>query len=233
MSILKHLKLFVVLLFATFTYSSTASAACTPINSVPFAITSSGQYCLSVDLQTSTTAGIQISIGVGNVRLDLGGFSLKCMAAQNAIMTTATVSNVAVENGTVRDCNYAVALHNCTTCSAKNIQAINNSVGISTSGFGSRIENNQIRNDNSSAGNPAILMNAHGSLIAANHISGSALGIMNRGKGNVIRANSFGQCDTAIRFDTRATYQDNLTQSCTTTFSGAELANSTNAGGNF
>ncbi|MBR7745944.1 NosD domain-containing protein [Undibacterium baiyunense] len=233
MSVLKHLKLFVVLLFATFAYSSTASAACTPINSVPFAITSSGQYCLSNNVQTSGAAGIQISIGIGNVTLDLGGFSLKCMAAQNAIMTTTSVSNVIVENGTIRDCNYAVAINNCTSCSVRNIQAINNSIGIVASGFASRVENNQIRNDNASAGNPAILMDAYASLISSNHISGSSLGIMNRGKGNVIRANSFGQCGTAIRFDTRATYQDNLTQLCTTAFSGADLANSTDAGGNF
>lgn len=232
MLILKRLKSFIFCLFIVLAYSNNAEA-CTAINSLPFTITAPGQYCLTNNVQSSGAAGIQISIGAGNVKLDLGGFALKCTAGQNAIATTNTFLNVTVENGTVRDCNYAVALNNCTSCSVKNVRAINNSVGLSISGFAARIEHNQIRNDNANSGSPAILLEAYASLVEANHVSGSIVGIMNRGKGNVIRSNNFGQCGIAIRFDTRATYQGNLTQLCATAFAGAELATSVNAGGNF
>lgn len=233
MSILNRLKFFLLLMFVALTYSGNASAACTPISSVPFAITGPGQYCLTNDVQSSGVAGIQISIGASNVTLDLGDYALKCTAGQNAIMGNLDIFNVTVKNGTVRDCNYAVSLKNCTSCTVQNIRAINNSVGIHVGGFAARVEHNQIRNDNPLAGNPAFFVEANDSLIDNNHVSGSRVGIMNRNKGNIIRGNSFTRCETAIRFDIRATYQNNLTQLCTTPFAGAELASSVNAGGNF
>jgi hypothetical protein len=231
MMILKRLKLFIFCMLIGLAYSNNA-AACTAINSLPFAITTPGQYCLTSDLQSSAANGIQISIGASNVTLNLGGFSLKCVAGQNAIMGSQSVSNVSIENGSVRDCNYAVALSACTSCSVKNINAINNAVGISVGGFAAIVEHNQIRNDNPNSGT-SILVNANASLIDGNHISGSITGIVNRGKGNIFRGNSFSMCQTAMRLDVRATYQDNLTQLCSTTFTGTELATSTNAGGNF
>ncbi|MBR7800461.1 NosD domain-containing protein [Undibacterium fentianense] len=233
MTILKRLRFLILMVFATLMYSGSASAACTPISSVPFAITAPGQYCVTNDLQSSGAAGIQISISTGNVTLDLNGFALKCTASQNAIMGTLTMFNVTVKNGTIRDCNYAVTLSNCTSCTVQDIRAINNAAGIQVSGFAARVEHNQIRNDNALAGNPAILVEATSSLIDNNHISGSNVGIMNRSKGNIIRGNTFGICNTAIRFDAGATYQNNLTQLCTTAFTGAGLASSVNAGGNF
>ena len=221
-------------LFALILLASSASAfACTPISTLPFAITAAGDYCLASNLQSSNVNGIQISIAASDVTLDLAGFALKCTAAQNGILAGAALSNVTVKKGTVQGCNVAVALNNCNACTVTDIRAINNAVGISVGGNGARIARNLIRNDQSGAGNPAILVDAYSTLIEGNHISGANVGLMNRGKGNVIRSNSFGLCGTAIRFDVRATYQNNVTASCASAFAGAEAASSVNAGGNF
>jgi|GEM_PF-3932065 len=221
------------LIASIFLACSASAFACATVTALPFAITTPGKYCLANNVQSSNASGIQISIGASDVTLDMAGFALKCTAGQNAIMTTATLSNVVVQNGAVRDCNYAVLLNNCTGCTVSNIRAINNSVGISVAGHAARIEHNLVRNDQLGAGNPAILVEAHSALIQGNQISGANIGVMNRGKGNVIRSNSFGLCGTAIRFDVRASFQDNLTQQCASAFAGAELASSVNAGGNF
>jgi hypothetical protein len=185
--------------------------ACTPVSSLPFAITAPGHYCLSGNVQ-STGGGIQVSIAASDVTLDLSGFSLTCNAAQNGIFATTAQSNIRVQNGTVRGCNFAVSLGQCSACTVNAITAINNSGGIAVGGAGGRIADNTIRNDQSNAGNPAILLDGYSSVVRGNLVSGSNIGVMNRGKGNVIRENSFGHCGTAIRFDVAATYQDNLTQ---------------------
>jgi hypothetical protein len=214
--------------------SSPLAFACTGISSLPFAITSPGQYCLTANL-ISAGGGIQISIAANDVTLDLAGFTLSCNASQNGIFATAAQSGIKVKNGGVRGCNFAVALNQCTACEVREITAINNAVGISvgaTGGSGVKVSDNVIRNDQSNSGNPAIELASYASEARGNQISGSNVGIANRGKGNIIRDNSFGLCGTAIRFDVRATYQDNLTQQCTTAFTGADLAGSSDAGGN-
>ena len=66
-------------------------------------------------------------------------------------------------------------------------------------------------------GGPAIRLDAYGSVVQDNLVSGSVFGLDIGGKYNVIRDNHFASCGTAIRFFAPATYQDNLAR-CTVGF---------------
>jgi Periplasmic copper-binding protein (NosD) len=214
--------------------SSPLALACTEISSLPFPISQSGRYCLAANLTASAVNGIQISIGASDVELDLAGHSLRCsVASQNAVSASngTTISNVRVHGGAIIGCNFAVSLRNCASCAVQDLRLLNNAVGISVSGDGARIEHNQIRNDSSNAGRPAIQLDAYSSLVQDNLISGSLFGLDVNGKDNLIRSNHFASCGNAIRFFAPATYQSNLAR-CGSNYSGASLTSSIDAGGN-
>ena len=207
--------------------------ACTPITSLPFPITQPGKYCLADNLVTSTASGIQVSIGASDVELDFAGHGIRCTASQNAISTisSAVLDRVRVKGGSVAGCNYAVALNRCDACSVQGMTLQDNAVGIFVDGNGARIEGNTVRNDEGSAGRPAIRLDAYGSVVQDNLVSGSVFGLDVGGKNNLIRDNHFASCGTAIRFFAPATYHDNLAR-CTVGFAGSSLAQSIDAGGN-
>jgi hypothetical protein len=88
------------------------TAACTPITSVPYVVTSPGIYCLTGDLSTNMATGAAIVIAASNVVLDLNGHRLGGGAAgpsTNAIgILGIQRKNVTIRNGTVR--GFASAL---------------------------------------------------------------------------------------------------------------------------
>ncbi len=207
---------------------------CTPIASVPFAITQPGKYCLASNLSSSSSAqGIQIGISASDVELDLAGYSISCTANQNGVFTSnsVTLNRVRIKGGQIVGCNFAISLARCSACSVRAMTLHNNAAGIAVGGDGARIEGNTIRNDDANAGRPAIKLDAYGSVVQDNLVSGSLFGLDINGKDNLIRSNHFSNCGTAIRFATPATYQDNLAR-CAVNFSGSGLAHSVDAGGN-
>jgi hypothetical protein len=214
-------------------FSAVRADACTPIVSLPYPITQPGKYCLADDLVSGAAPGIQISIGASDVELDFAGHSIRCTASQNAVSTISSVvlDRVRVKGGSVAGCNFAVALNRCDACAVQGMTLQDNAVGIFVDGNGARIEGNTIRNDEGSAGRPAIRLDAYGSVVQDNLVSGSVFGLDIGGKNNLVRDNHFASCGTAIRFFAPATYQDNLAR-CNVGFAGSSLAQSVDAGGN-
>jgi hypothetical protein len=49
---------------------------CTPINAVPFTISTAGSYCLTADLTTAQSSGVAIEVAANDVVLDFQGHSL-------------------------------------------------------------------------------------------------------------------------------------------------------------
>jgi hypothetical protein len=207
--------------------------ACTPIASLPFAITQPGKYCLTGNLSSGAAQGIQIAISASDVELDLAGHSISCTANQNGVFTSnsVTLNRVRVKGGQIAGCNFAISLGRCSACSVRAMTLHNNAAGIAIGGDGARVEGNTIRNDDANAGRPAIKLDAYSSIVQDNLVSGSLFGLDINGKENLIRGNHFSGCGNAIRFFAPATYQDNLAR-CAVNFSGSGLAQSVDAGGN-
>jgi parallel beta-helix repeat protein len=72
----------------------------TPISTLPFTVTRAGSYYLTTNLTGG--AGNGVTVSNSDVSIDLNGFALRG-GAGSGILTSASVSNVWVRNGTVRD----------------------------------------------------------------------------------------------------------------------------------
>lgn len=80
-----------------------AQAACAPIASIPFTISSSGQYCLAADLATSQTSGNAIVVNADNVVIDFQGHKLDGSGAGTGTAATGIYAlerkGITVRNG--------------------------------------------------------------------------------------------------------------------------------------
>jgi parallel beta-helix repeat protein len=80
----------------------------TPINSVPYTISSPGMYYLNGNLTSTLTSGRAISINASDVTLDLMGFTLtgpgKTSGLNDGIQIQALSSNVEIRNGSIKNC---------------------------------------------------------------------------------------------------------------------------------
>lgn len=75
----------------------------TPIESLPFTISTPGSYYFTKNLQFTTTPGHAITITSPNVTLDLNGFALSSIASVTgrAISVTDGLNNVTIRNGKI------------------------------------------------------------------------------------------------------------------------------------
>lgn len=85
--------------------ASAQAADCKKVNSLPYTINSSGQYCLKKDLSTGIAAGAAIDVKADDVILDLGGHTVAGTAgpATDTVgIRGEDVRNVSISNGTLR-----------------------------------------------------------------------------------------------------------------------------------
>lgn len=75
----------------------------TPIESLPYVISTPGSYYFTKNLQFTATSGDAISITSPNVNLDLNGFTLSSTAGVvgRAIFVTPGLNNIAIKNGNI------------------------------------------------------------------------------------------------------------------------------------
>jgi hypothetical protein len=114
---MKHLyyRLFcAVLALVAFPTTQAETVNCTPISSLPYAITIQGVYCLKDNLSTAIASGSAISIETNNVVIDLNGYKLGGAGA--GISTSAkgisatSRSNITIRNGIIRGFHYGISL---------------------------------------------------------------------------------------------------------------------------
>jgi hypothetical protein len=74
-----------------------------PISSLPFTISSPGSYYCTGNLHFTATTGDAITVSVGNVTIDLMGFTLSSSAAVTgeAVHINPNLRNIAVKDGTI------------------------------------------------------------------------------------------------------------------------------------
>ena len=97
-------RLFASLAFAAgLTLLSVASYGQTPIASLPYTISSAGNYYLTQNLTYSGAAGNAITVNASNVTIDLNGYQLFCSNSNNSTwgIYANNVSNVSIKNGAI------------------------------------------------------------------------------------------------------------------------------------
>lgn len=103
----------------------------TQIISVPYAITSSGFYCLGQDVN-GVSGSTLVTINANNVFIDLNG---KRMANGSVGFTGSNRRNIFIGNGTIADLTGGgVVLSNCNNVVLENLTCINNSTAMNTTG---------------------------------------------------------------------------------------------------
>lgn len=240
-------------LLATLVFTSLASAQ-TPQNPVvittaPYVINASGYYRLGDNLSYSAASGNIVTINVSNVTLDLNGFFISGPAG-NTSQTTSGIyaqnrSNLVIFNGTVANCSIGVNIvggSNSRNTRITNMRISNcSTAGIyDTTPVGHLIADNQITDIGYTAasggrygiyvesGSVAIRGNQVANIIAANTADTWGIYCFGGAAHFVVR-NLVNNCGTGVRMNnaTGNKYQDNLTASVTTAFTGGQ-----DAGGN-
>ena len=108
-------------LVLSISFVTISNAACTSITSLPYAISSSGSYCLtgnrSVNTQTNTNTYVgAITVSADDVTLDLGGFEIKNTNSDPltnlytvGVLSMGPHSNITIKNGRIN--GYGTGLY--------------------------------------------------------------------------------------------------------------------------
>ena len=99
----------------------------TPIDHLPFPISTAGYYYVTRPL-TGTTGQPGITISSSNVTVDLGGFTLGGGASPGDGISVGAFRNVTIRNGAVRAWGNGIQALACGDCRVDNVQASSNSI---------------------------------------------------------------------------------------------------------
>lgn len=127
---------------------------CTTITSIPYTISSSGAYCLSSDLSTSSSTGNAVTINADDVTIYMNGHELKNTAGSGTSAVGISASqrnNVRIYNGTIRGFFTGINLYSPGDYSTYRYHVVdgiyaagNTHIAINVEGAGSRITNNTV-----------------------------------------------------------------------------------------
>ena len=196
--------------------------ATTTIESIPFTITKAGTYILDGNLTLSGTGLYAITVDASDVVIDLNGFTLKNGTGKNnGILTASAAMNVTIQHGTITGFSTAVEVQGSEQL-VQNLRLFNNgnSIDASSSNF-STIQNCFIVGLNMNTDSGIVLVSCSGTVVKNNQIASAGTGCetMTTG-GNSFIANQIANCSTGLLLGTGDKYQGNVTNGCTTPFSG-------------
>ena len=226
--------------------ATTAAQAQTVIGALPYTISSSGNYVLSTNLNSTLTSGVLITVNASNVTIDFQGYSINGPTSAPTGQLTGIYayekSNVTVKNGIINHCDYGIDLVGNGNSTTANVNG--------------RIDNMKIYAY--SVCGVDLLPSSPSCIVSNSQISqidtgfaATPVGIYCGGTGTTIQGctincaapaagyNSYGISATAGCFEREnqisnanygisgGIYQDNLASNCTTAFVGG-----TDAGGN-
>jgi hypothetical protein len=223
--------------------SASQALAQTMITSVPYTISSAGKYQLANNVTNSSTSTPAITISVPNVILDLNEFFVSGAgntASSNSVIYVADVADITIKNGIVA--NDATGIYFTGSANPRNYLVQNVSfthcyldgIYVYSAAPGSILSNCSFSNLGNSTKtgptNPAAMYSNGGWRMEANIISnvtptnsGTSYGL-NAYTGDFCINNTISNCGIGIA---NGKYINNLTNGCTTPFTGG-----TNATGN-
>lgn len=201
----------------------------TVITAVPFTITKSGTYTLKADLTLAGVAETAITVNASNVLIDLKNNTLSSTSSAGStigILLSGTANNLTIQGGTISGFVTGIEITG-TQQLVQNLRLVNNSVGVAIfTGGQSVIQNCLIVGRGTTAGEGILLTQCSGIVVKNNQIAAQAAGCLNAfmGGGNNFIANSISTCDHGLELASNDKYQGNLTNGCTTPFSGGIAA---------
>jgi nitrous oxidase accessory protein NosD len=145
-------------LFLLFPFSNSVQSEtteCTVISSLPYVISTQGNYCLKGHLATGMTSGNAITINTNNVVIDLNGYKLGGLGAGHSTTADGIYAyqrqNITIRNGTVRGFYKGIYIEDTGSYSTSQAHLVediradmNTAVGIDVRGRGNMIRNNQV-----------------------------------------------------------------------------------------
>ncbi len=221
---------------------------CTPITSVPATISSSGVYCLTGNV-TLSAPGVAVHVlSVKDVVLDLNGHSITGPGSGTAVLVE-DASRVTVRNGSIVSVGRAVYVtSNSYNATIEDLRALGtgSQPTIESQGWGDTIQRNWIER-----GNPVIRTSGGASRVSDNDIfnatsgidmagtaafvednrvtrtgAASGYGIRTSGTRVVLSRNNVSGFATCFDMSATTRYRENVTISCTTTYTGGVTAGS-------
>ena len=215
---------------------STTATNPTVISTVPYTITTSGNYIVAHDL-TDTSGTTAISINVANVVLDLNGYFVSGGTNDSFVIYANGVAGVTIKNGTVANANTGIYFGESDATRDELVDKVTvthciTGVECDTTAPGSAITNSVL----SSVTGHGMYLN--GGFRVENNIidagaSGSTYGIFSTANELVI-GNTISNCTNGIYYSNGATdetagkFLNNLLYNCTTPFTGGVNATGNN-----
>ena len=193
------------------------------ISSLPFTISTSGTYVLSGNL-TDAGPDIAITVEASNVVIDLKGFTLSALPTTNnksfGIFVRDTNEDFAIQNGEITGFNMGLQLGG-TVNVARNLKILACKYGITlTAGpLGFCEIQNCLIDGNGAEGAGVSLLNGR-NLVQHCQIVDCGIGAVTENGRGIFIANSIFDCTIGLRLLERDKYQGNVTNGCTTPFSG-------------
>jgi hypothetical protein len=200
--------------------------ATTTIESVPFTITTSGNYILDGNLVLPKTSQTAITVSVSNVEIDFNGFTLTGKGGPNGNQTAIYCqgfNNVTIQNGTITGFALAVNLQSGANEVVQNLQLLNSFAGALLEKCSyDNIQNCYVEGTGPSNGGVGFLLDTDlGDVVNNNQIANEGDGCFSSSSfGNLFIANQLTNCSYGLQLVTGDKYAGNLTGLCLTPFSG-------------
>lgn len=227
--------------------SALARAQCSPITSVPTVISTSGAYCLTANLSTSTIHATAITVNASGIVLDFQGFRLMWTGSTSSLNPGISVqagnSNVTIRNGLISGFDVGIDSSGAGTI-VEDMRMNNNILGIAVrfGGEGTIIRRNSIRlgngikvdGSNADAANNGSIRILDNDIFGPDIVSGAPgfNGLHIQSKNAFVVGNRLGRLYSGIWFDplTQASgkYRDNLTTNVTVPYVGGTDAGNNN-----
>jgi len=220
---------------------------CTPITSVPTTISSPGVYCLTGNLTMPTSSVTVHVLSAKDVVLDFNGHSITGSGGTAVLVEDA--SRVTVRNGSLVNFGRAVYVASNsfnTTVEDLRVFATGSQPTVESQGWGDIIQRNWIER-----GNPVIRTAGGASRVSDNDIfnatsgidivgsstlvgdnlvtrtgAAAGYGIRTAGTRTILSRNNVSGFATCFDMSTTTRYRENVTISCTTTYTGGASAGS-------
>lgn len=193
------------------------------ISSLPFTISTSGTYVLSGNLTFAGPNTLAIAVEASNVVIDLKGFTLSTSDINSfGIFVRETTEDFAIQNGEITGFNIGLQLGGVLNA-ARNLKVLACKIGINPSaghlGF-CEIQNCLIDGNGApSSGGVGVLLSNGRNLVQHCQILDYDTGAESENGKGIFIANSIFNCTTGLRLKSDK-YQGNVTNGCTTPFSG-------------
>jgi hypothetical protein len=202
---------------------ATTGHSATMIRSVPFTVSTSGEYVLAANLSLAGTNETAITVNAADVVLDLKGFTLSTSDTSFSnygieVTDNTAYANAVIQNGSIDNFGVGVRLLG-EKGKAQNLRLENNNWGIQTGSF-NVIQNCFIAGTGTGYG---IYLRAENVLVINNQIVSQQSGCYSGfgdgfGGYNCFIGNRIGSCTYGLYLSPIDKYQGNITTLCTTPF---------------